>query len=471
MRKVLFGAAVLLVLLVMPAPANPEYEPWNRVVEKKYDPACDINRDGKIDIVDIIRVAALWRTTGTWSCPCCSIPKTGQSLSFYPGDDGDLQRGMAWPNPRFMDNGDGTVTDNLTGLIWLKNANCFGTKPWVNALSIANGLASGSCGLTDGSVAGDWRLPNVREMMSLIHFGVHSPAVPDTAGTGRWTEGNPFTDIQSGYYWSSTSYAYGAYGASAAWRVSLHAGGMFHTDKEHTFHLWPVRGGFVGQVPMVAPVQADPEYDPACDIDCDGKIDIVDIMRVAALWETTGIWSCPCCSVPKTGQSLSFYPGDDGDLQRGMAWPNPRFTDNGDGTVTDNLTGLIWLKNANCFGDEFGRCGMNWADALSAANTLNSGECDLSDGSVEGDWRLPNLPELQSLLHYGCNRPALPDTAGTGCGSGPFTGVQSDYYWSSTTRADATFSAWLVWADGGHVVDKDKTSKGYGCVWPVRGGL
>jgi hypothetical protein len=38
----------------------------------------------------------------------------------------------------------------------------------------------------------------------------------------------------------------------------------------------------------------------------------------------------------------------------GVAWPNPRFTDNSDGTVTDNLTGLIWLKNANCT-DKFNR--------------------------------------------------------------------------------------------------------------------
>ena len=51
--------------------------------------------------------------------------------------------------------------------------------------------------------------------------------------------------------------------------------------------------------------------------------------------------------VEKTGQTTSYATGDDGDLEKGLAWPNPRFTDNEDGTVTDNLTGLIWLKNAN----------------------------------------------------------------------------------------------------------------------------
>ena len=54
--------------------------------------------------------------------------------------------------------------------------------------------------------------------------------------------------------------------------------------------------------------------------------------------------------VPKTGQTTIYAAGDDGALQKGVAWPTPRFTDNDNGTVTDNLTGLIWMKNANAFG-------------------------------------------------------------------------------------------------------------------------
>ena len=63
-RKVLFGAAALLVglaLLVVPAQADPDY-----------DPACDIDLNGTIDLVNIMRVAALWRQTGTWTCSCMS---------------------------------------------------------------------------------------------------------------------------------------------------------------------------------------------------------------------------------------------------------------------------------------------------------------------------------------------------------------------------------------------------------------
>jgi hypothetical protein len=59
--------------------------------------------------------------------------------------------------------------------------------------------------------------------------------------------------------------------------------------------------------------------------------------------------------------------------------PVPRFTDNHDGTVTDNLTGLIWLKKASCLSN------LSWSQALTAANTLVHGQCDLMDGSQAGD--------------------------------------------------------------------------------------
>ena len=180
--------------------------------------------------------------------------------------------------------------------------------------------------------------------------------------------------------------------------------------------------------------------------------------------------------VPKTGQTTKYADGDDGDLEKGVAWPDPRFTDNSNGTVTDNLTGLIWLKNANC-----AVVTRTWQIALDDVVQLNTnGEMNTHDcgdtsngGSHQTDWRLPTVRELQSLIHYGCASPALPDTAGTSCGSGPFTGVQSDHsdcYWSSTTIANRTFSAWFVGLEDGNV-------NRYGClktellyVWPVRGG-
>ncbi len=116
-----------------------------------------------------------------------------------------------------------------------------------------------------------------------------------------------------------------------------------------------------------------------------------------------------------------------------------RFTDNNNGTVTDSITGLIWLKDANC------NTVKAWVDALTAVATLANGSCGLSDGSTTGQWRLPSRNELQSLIdYYTTSNPALPSEH-------PFTGVQSGFYWSSTTYAANTYYAWVVRLDGGNV--------------------
>jgi hypothetical protein len=132
------------------------------------------------------------------SCPeGAPVAKTGQTKSYTAGDDGDLQTGVALTAPRFINNGDGTVTDNLTGLIWMKNAGSFRISNWGNAVQSCSTLASGSYGLWDGSYAGDWRLPNIRELYSLIDFGHYNYALPD---------GHQFINVMA-TYWSSTTYA------------------------------------------------------------------------------------------------------------------------------------------------------------------------------------------------------------------------------------------------------------------------
>ena len=175
--------------------------------------------------------------------PIIGIPQTGQTESYAAGDDGALQMGIAWPNPRFTDNEDGTVTDNLTGLILLKDANCFGQRTWANALTDCNNLGDGDCGLTDGSAPGDWRLPNMRELQSLIHYGVHGPALPNTAGTGHWTEGDPFTDVQDrgSFYWTSTT---SAIVNNFVWMIFIEQGYTQVASKTNDFpYVWPVRDG------------------------------------------------------------------------------------------------------------------------------------------------------------------------------------------------------------------------------------
>ena len=169
-------------------------------------------------------------------------PKTGVTTSFSAtgGEDGDLENGITWPNPRFTDNGNGIVTDNLTTLIWLDNANCFGVKKWEQALADANTLADGSCSLTDSSSAGDWHLPNEEELHSLIHLGFNSPALSNAAGTAKWTDGDPFASVQSNNYWSSTAFVSET---TLAWSVNLSFGDVNTNNKTFTGFVWPVRGG------------------------------------------------------------------------------------------------------------------------------------------------------------------------------------------------------------------------------------
>jgi hypothetical protein len=82
-----------------------------------------------------------------------------------------------------------------------------------------------------GSHQTDWRLPNVRELFSLIDFSQYGPTLPS---------GHPFTGVQSSSYWSSTTTAYST---SGAWSVYLYAGSVNNGIKTGTAYVWPVRGG------------------------------------------------------------------------------------------------------------------------------------------------------------------------------------------------------------------------------------
>ncbi len=168
------------------------------------------------------------------------VEKTGQTTSYAPGDDGDLQRGVAWPIPRFTINGDGTVTDNLTNLIWDQNGNRFGPQNWHTALSNCNNLADNGGDLTDGSVAGDWHLANVKEYQSLFHYGVYDPGVPDTLGIGKRSQGDPFNNVGAADYWTSTTQPADTIRAH---KVFLGDSGTDNLDKTLNILGWCVRGG------------------------------------------------------------------------------------------------------------------------------------------------------------------------------------------------------------------------------------
>ena len=147
------------------------------------------------------------------------------------GQDGELQKGASTA-PRFIDNGDGTVTDKLTNLIWLKEASCFDRMNWTDALSVASNLSAGCCcGLSDGSLAGDWRTPNIKELHSLVDYGQFSPAFPLV---------HPFTGVKAGHYWSSTTMKGNP---DRAFSLYLSFGVAGRSLKIESFLIWPVRDG------------------------------------------------------------------------------------------------------------------------------------------------------------------------------------------------------------------------------------
>ena len=338
--------------------------------------------------------------------PAISLPWTGQTKCYNEsggeipcvgtGQDGELQAGVDWPYPRFTPSGD-CLTDNLTGLMWAKNGNLpNGTKTWQGSLDYVASMNSGSglCGHKD------WRLPNVNELESLINSG--------EANTANWLNSQGFS-MQSNYYWSSTT---DAFHTINAWLVSMWDGCVDDDSKSDGFvYVWPVRSGQLSN--------PDPQY-PA------------------------NIW--------QTGQKTNYASGDDGDLERGVGWLANRFLDNGNGTITDNLTGLMWTKNADLAGGT-----KTWQGALDYVKSMNSG------AGLGGyhDWRLSNRKELFSLIDHSKWDPALP-------ASHPFQNVQYDSYWSSTTHAYNTDYAWVVgmWYGGVKFSSKSNSTS----VWPVRSG-
>jgi uncharacterized caspase-like protein len=140
---------------------------------------------------------------------------------------------------RYTDNGDGTVTDNRSGLIWMKNANCFGRQNWKTAMQSAANLAHGQCGLRDGSRRGMWRLPTKEEWKAMTDDRYSYPALSNAAGTGQWKEGDAFLGVPKySWYWSSTTK-----NLSSAWYGHLYYGNVYYNDKTSVSYVWAVRGG------------------------------------------------------------------------------------------------------------------------------------------------------------------------------------------------------------------------------------
>jgi hypothetical protein len=145
----------------------------------------------------------------------------------------------------------GTVTDTVTGLIWLQTTDCLSVDDWVSANQSAAALAHGQCGLTDHSSPGDWRLPTSDEWNATIAqavtllCGLPPPWLTDDAGTGCLSAGSSsFAGLVPGIYWSSTTFERAPRNAWFADLIKGHVTTVLVGDNKNLLlRVWPVRSG------------------------------------------------------------------------------------------------------------------------------------------------------------------------------------------------------------------------------------
>ncbi|MBN2434381.1 MAG: DUF1566 domain-containing protein [Spirochaetes bacterium] len=145
---------------------------------------------------------------------------TGQTTEYNAYDDGTYQAGINFPSTRFFDNGDGTVIDNMTGLMWLQSPDSI-TRNWETAIAYCDDL----------NYAGhsDWRLPSINELETLKNYsqGVYI----------NWLNSQGFTDIQLGFYWSSTTAT--SLNNNSAWCIAGYVSYIY--SKVDYYYVLPVR--------------------------------------------------------------------------------------------------------------------------------------------------------------------------------------------------------------------------------------
>lgn len=309
--------------------------------------------------------------TGQVACYNASreIPYPAAGAAYY-GQDGQY----ASPAMAFRDNGDGTVSDLVTGLTWTKGID-LAKVSLIEAKALAAQLALGG--------HGDWRVPNIKEMYSLIDFRGY---------TGFPGRGGLYSIPSTSIPYIDTDFFDFAYG-------------QVNRRERYIDAQWLTTTEYVSKTMGGADTLFGVNF-------ADGRIK-----------------GYPSGSRNAGGRSRvpgppekKFYVR----FVRGPAYGHNQFVDNGDGSITDQATGMTWQRA------DSGRA-MSWRDALAYAEGLSLGGHD--------DWRLPNAKELQYLVDY----TRSPDTTQSPAIDPIFQSTpirneagQADYgfYWTSTTHLD-----------------------------------
>jgi len=243
---------------------------------------------------------------------------------------------------RFLQRGE-VAADTHTGLEWTRNASLSDfPMTWKEALSFVRDLNRERLyGFND------WKLPNRRELFSLVDHETINPSLPS---------GHPFTDVFAGYYWTSTTCARLP---DQAWYIHLGGARVFKGMKHGSYMVWPVRIG-----------------------EKDG--------RVFQTGQST-------CYDEDGNPAECSHTGQDAEFRSGLQFDKPRFLEKA-GCVYDRMTGLSWLKRA-----DYGNGTLDWQTSRNMVEEVNRERlCGHSD------WRIPEVRELESLMDMGRHSPALP---------------------------------------------------------------
>jgi Protein of unknown function (DUF1566) len=229
------GAALLLFALCQTAVAEPPEIPGNPGVPGLLAQISELKQviaEQNSSIIDLQEQIAELQALLDAFQNYAPVAQTGQTICYNEyrqeipcegtGQDGDYQMGVPWPNPRFIDNNDDTVTDKLTGLMWTKDIEAIpGILGFFDALAACNDLVLGG--------HDDWRMPNIKELLSLIAYT-----------TQFLPAGHPFlNEPNDKWFWSSTP-LYKPQGELYSW--GLNANRALSMGREGTlFRVWPVR--------------------------------------------------------------------------------------------------------------------------------------------------------------------------------------------------------------------------------------
>ena len=295
----------------------------------------------------------------------------------------------------FWNNGDGTITDLATGLMWMQDDSEYGME-WQDALAY--------CETLDYAGHADWRLPNAKELQSIVDYTRMPDAtfntMPSTAGAAIDTDFFNITSFTNyngdedwGFFWSSSTHkssngnggwdAYVAFGRALGnmgdgW-VDVHGAGCQRSDPKYNDGTdysegHGPQGDAVYVYNYVRPVRYDETVTNPTYV-------VVDTNQ-STYWDNASE-----ISTPEEGED--FY-GQDAQYNGTQA----NYTNNGDGTVSDNNTGLMWQKSpdTNNDGDILADDKYSYEEALANASVCTTGGY--------ADWRLPTIKELYSLMQF-----------------------------------------------------------------------